>query len=924
MKQIYLSFLNLFIVLSSIMGQSVWLNPQEGYLSNDIITDKAFSCHDILGNNLYAIDSDGLYCYDLTTMQQTHNFGKVPDYNGWISFVTADPDGTKVWLGYTKSGLTDDRIYSVDITSGTWTHVATFPGNFDMEIANGNYYVSGLNTEGWDGVNDVNCISLLDKSGNNNHKKIIEVGGNSTGLAVDARGTVYNAQYDPTGNTLMYQWPAEIVNPVIAATDGSFLTLNDGTVITSMPGNGPYDCEVDDAGHMLFNCNDYSSGSYVALWNGTSGEMQNYKKIGVYGGSSFAWFSMLKAAGDITAGGKVYMINLGDPIAEVRLSNGPSISNPITDKLLSVNTAETVIELTNHFTPKDGEPVDYSVSTTSNTILSSAAIEGTTLTINYLNDVTGTAEITVSGTSKGDATNITFAVELRDINYSNGAFIVNEDWFGHSSGTVNYLTDDGKMVYRAYRQENTNKTLGTTTQYGTAYGDNIYFMSKQGQRLVVADAATLKEQATVPNFGVDPDGRAFVGVTPEKGYIGTSNGIYLFDIPTLGVGNQIDATNGEVGNMLRAGNYVFAVKKDAVCVINANTDALEQTISGASYSGVVQAFDGMVYIGAGTKLLKVNPYTLTQEEIILPAGIEVPSSFGFAWNANSFCASATENALFWAKPGGWSGSNTIYKYIIGDETSLSAPFISLEEGMELYGAGLRVHQSTNQIYVTGVKSGWGQNSMTNTLYVFDGTDGSEVSRTELEPYYWFPAMPLFPDAHAPVFNLTDMDIKAGDAPTKLLLTNLVSDTDNNDASILVSVIGNSDNTVAIATVEGNQLVLTPGSKAGSTQITLKATSNGKTVTESFTVTVSPATAIEESTLQQVKIYPNPCNGIFRIDEQQNTTLDVQVYNITGRLVYANTQYRSTNAIDLSQHGRGQYIVKIINDQSVTTRAIIVR
>ena len=928
MKQIYLTFLSFLLVLTTLSGQSKWLTPNDGYVSNDIISDKAFSCHDILGNNLYAIDSDGLYCYDLTTMQQTKNFGKSPDYNGWVSFVTADPDGTKIWVGYTKSGLTDDRIYSVDITTGTWTHVATFPGNFDMECYDGNYYVSGLNTEGWDGVNDINCISLLDLSGNNEHKKLIEIGGNSTGLAIDATGNVYNAKYDPTGSTSMYQWSTASVKAVIDATDGSFLTLEDGTEITSIPGNGPYDCTVDDAGNMIFNCNDFTGKSFIARWNGNTGSEQNYEILGTYGGSSFAWFSMVQATGDVTADGTAYMINFGDPIAAIRVSKAPSINGMISDYTLPVNTAQTVINLADYYTAKDGATIDYSVSAASNSIIESTQIDGTSLTITYNANASGQAEVTVSGISSGDAANISFSTELRQVDYTKGVFIVNEDWFGHSNGTVNYLTGDNKFIYRSFQAENTQKELGVTSQFGTIYNDQFFIMSKQGNRMVVSDAATMSQQATVENFvaneqGNSSDGRAFVGVTPQKGYISTSKGIYLFDITNLTVGEKIEGTSGEVGNMLRAGNYVFAEKSDEVYVINAKTDQIVKSITGGSLSGVVQSFDGFVWIGAGSKLIKVDPISLNQEEIVLPSGIQVPSSFGWAWNAGSFCASATENSLYWAKPGGWSGSNIIYKYVIGDETSLDAPFITLESGMEMYGAGLRVHPETNKVYVTGKKSGWGDSSLTNILYAFDGTTGAEVSRHEMESYYWFPALPVFPDAYAPELNLSDIDFVQGDASQSFSITDLVSDRDNNDASILLSVVANTDNSVADVSIENGQLIVAPKAGAvGTTTVTLQAVSNGKTTQASFDASVNTVTGIENNLAVSTNVYPTCFTNQFTIEGTDLAGYSYKVYNVNGQPVLSGNLQSDRIEVEASELNQGIYIIVVETLHGTISKRII--
>ncbi len=77
---------------------------------------------------------------------------------------------------------------------------------------------------------------------------------------------------------------------------------------------------------------------------------------------------------------------------------------------------------------------------------------------------------------------------------SQGFYVANEDWFGHDNGSVNYFKNDGSIIYRAYRAANNGEKFGVTTQFATIYGDNAYFISKQGNRLVVADAKTLKKE----------------------------------------------------------------------------------------------------------------------------------------------------------------------------------------------------------------------------------------------------------------------------------------------------------------------------------------------------------------------------------------------------------------------------------------------
>ncbi len=124
---------------------------------------------------------------------------------------------------------------------------------------------------------------------------------------------------------------------------------------------------------------------------------------------------------------------------------------------------------------------------------------------------------------------------------SNGFWVVNEDWFGHDDGSVNYFKQNSATSYtpsyRVYRAANDGEKLGVTTQFGTVWGDNIYMMSKQGNRLVVADVKTMKKKAALTELG--GDGRGFVGVSETKAYAGHLKGIAVFDLTSFQITKQI-------------------------------------------------------------------------------------------------------------------------------------------------------------------------------------------------------------------------------------------------------------------------------------------------------------------------------------------------------------------------------------------------
>ena len=63
--------------------------------------------------------------------------------------------------------------------------------------------------------------------------------------------------------------------------------------------------------------------------------------------------------------------------------------------------------------------------------------------------------------------------------YQDGTFWLNEDWFGHANGSVNYITPEREVKYRVYESQNPDQAFGCTAQYGMIYGDRLYVMSKQ-------------------------------------------------------------------------------------------------------------------------------------------------------------------------------------------------------------------------------------------------------------------------------------------------------------------------------------------------------------------------------------------------------------------------------------------------------------
>jgi len=436
---------------------------------------------------------------------------------------------------------------------------------------------------------------------------------------------------------------------------------------------------------------------------------------------------------------------------------------------------------------------------------------------------------------------------------SNGFYIANEDWFGHDNGSVNYFNNDGTIVYRAYRAANKDESFGVTTQFATIYGDNAFFVSKQGNRLVVADAKTLKKKAAITEIG--GDGRSFIGVSSNLGYIATSKGITIFNINDLKVDKAIPGIEGQAGNMCRIGKRVFAlVQNKGIYVISTENNTSEHLIEG-SYNCMTQSKDGSIWVGAGSKLFKVNPYSLEKTEVEI-SNTPIGSSWG-AWNAGSLCASTQQNVLYWISGGSmFGGGRKITKYDI-DSKNLTPTFYELgkdDKGIQLdfYGAGVRIDPLSDKLILTVKRTGWGNSGSYNWVQIVtpnaeiekdivvkgDNGTGSEWAGNPSEGgnYYWFPAMPFFEDVNAPEILMNQIIIKPSERKA-ICLSDKIVDADNMSTAIVTAIVSENNDDLGSYELKQDSLIVTSFDKIGKTKITLQANSNGKVVEKEIRIDI---------------------------------------------------------------------------------------
>lgn len=366
-----------------------------------------------------------------------------------------------------------------------------------------------------------------------------------------------------------------------------------------------------------------------------------------------------------------------------------------------------------------------------------------------------------------------------EADYTKGILVLNEGWFGHDSGSLNFLGNDGVWVYDAYLRNNPDHRLGITSQYGQCFGNNIYIVSKQvegddagdGGVLTVLDASTLRfsgEIHRLPDDQTQP--RAFCAWNRHKGYLSTRDRIYAVDLDNLEVISVVEGTDKYTsfdsnGEMLRYGDYIFAVREssgvDAIDPENDNVVKIPAELTAA----LVVTPDGSLYAATrneNNEFIKISPETLLIDRLIDIEGNKVKIANTWkTWRKSPIAADRSRNVVYYvtqkALEDNPQGVRSIAMYDF-DNDEFVEKFITLpgvDDGETadwvLYGEGVSVDPATGNILLTAVEAGSGIHYSRNRIFVVDPLTGEIIASEShrLDDGFWFPAMTLYPDFQAP-------------------------------------------------------------------------------------------------------------------------------------------------------------------------------
>ncbi len=82
--------------------------------------------------------------------------------------------------------------------------------------------------------------------------------------------------------------------------------------------------------------------------------------------------------------------------------------------------------------------------------------------------------------------------------------------------------------------------------------------------------------------------------------------------------------------------------------------------------------------------------------------------------------------------------------------------------------------------------------------------------------------------------------------------------------------------------------------------------------------------INPALVHKVKFFPNPSDGLFTVDiNELNVPVDIQVFDIRGRLVTSMNQVTGTTVIDLREQRQGMYLILLKTGNKILTNRIVI-
>ena len=81
-------------------------------------------------------------------------------------------------------------------------------------------------------------------------------------------------------------------------------------------------------------------------------------------------------------------------------------------------------------------------------------------------------------------------------------------------------------------------------------------------------------------------------------------------------------------------------------------------------------------------------------------------------------------------------------------------------------------------------------------------------------------------------------------------------------------------------------------------------------------------AIADNGREKIMVYPNPTNGIVRMQMDKQSVTEVQVFDLFGKMLFRQSANENDFSIDLSNYSTGTYLLRIVSNEGVETVKVV--
>ena len=619
------------------------------------------------------------------------------------------------------------------------------------------------------------------------------------------------------------------------------------------------------------------------------------------------------------------------------VDDNPTVASAIADFTVLEDASNTTKDYSGVFTDVDNDDsnITKAIQSNNNTDLVSASISGNTLTLDYEANQYGTATITVRATSNGETVDDAFVVTVTGVNdepsFTKGSNqSVNEDAGAQTvSGWASNLskgTDDPSSQELAFTVTNANNSLFSVQPAISASGVLTYTSASNATGSTTV-SVVLADDGGTANSGDDTYATQTFTITVNA----------VDDAPTVANAIADFTVLEDASNTTKDYTNVFADVDDSSISksvhSNNNTDLVSASISGNT---LTLDYEDNQY---GTATITVrgtsNSNTVDDAFVVTVTAVNDEPSFtkGSDQSVNEDAGAQTVS--------GWASSLSKGS---GDPSSQSLSFTVTNNNNSLFSTQPAINSSGVLTYTSATNASG--SSTVSVVLADDGGTANSGDDTYATQTFTI-AVNAVDDAPTVANAIADFAVTEDASNSTIDLTNTFTDVDNNDSDITKVILSNGNTSLVSASISGNTLTLDyEANQSGTAAITIRATSNGKTVDEVFVVTVNAAddaptvanaiadfTVLEDasnSTVDYSNVFTDGDNNDDDITKavQSNNNTDLVSASISGNaltLDYVANQY-GTATINIRGTSNGEtvddaFVVTVtgVNDEPSFTK-----